>query len=64
MGKVGFGSSGQWVLQRHETRAATIDEHDRRLEVDLPIPISAVLMAFTLITHGIPGENDLMPRRD
>lgn len=55
---------GHWSILRHESQIATIDERNRAIETDEPVPIAAVLLAFTLITHGIPGEADLMPARD
>ncbi len=64
MGTARFRSSGLWALQRYEDQIATIDQRDRVIHADEPIPIAAALMAFTLITHGIPGEGDLMPPRD
>ena len=62
VGKAGWGRPAQWVLQRHETEIATLTQDS--ITTHEPIPVAAVLMAFTLITHGIPGEADLMPRRD
>ncbi|NNC92039.1 MAG: hypothetical protein HKN80_06070 [Acidimicrobiia bacterium] len=64
MGKTGLSGSGQWVLRRHEDQIATVDQGDRTVSAIQPIPLGAVIMAFTLITHGIPGEGDLMPKRD
>lgn len=64
IGKTGFNSSGLWVLQRHEDQIAVIDQSDRTVRAEEPTPLAAVIMAFTLITHGIPGEGDLMPKRD
>jgi hypothetical protein len=64
MGKTGFRSSGRWALRRHEDPIAVIEEKGRAVHADEPIALSAVVMAFTLITHGIPGEGDLMPKRD
>lgn len=64
MGKTGFNSSGQWVLRRHEDEVSILDQTDRSVHANEPIPLAAVIMAFTLITHGIPGEGDLMPKRD
>ncbi|MDH3309053.1 MAG: hypothetical protein OEO77_16250, partial [Acidimicrobiia bacterium] len=64
MGRTGFRSSGEWVLRRHEDPIAVIDDRARTVRADEPVALSAVVMAFTLITHGIPGEGDPMPRRD
>ena len=49
-----------WLLRRHEEEVATIDAA-RVMHTNEPVPIAAVLMAFTLIDHGIPGEAKLMP---
>ena len=62
IGKAGWGRPSQWVLQRHETEIASLTQDS--ITAHEPIPVAAVLMAFTLITHGIPGEADLMPQRD
>jgi len=64
MGKIGFAGPGLWVLRRHAEQIAAINQQQRVIRADEPIPIAAALMAFTLITHGIPGEGDLMPKRD
>lgn len=64
VGKTGFRSPGRWVLRRHEDQIATIDEHRRVIIADESVPVAATVLAFTLITHGIPGEGDLMPGRD
>jgi hypothetical protein len=61
---VGNVGRGIWVLRRHEFEAASIDEHARVLTAAEPIPVGAILMAFTLMSHGIPGEAELMPKRD
>ena len=61
-GKAGWGRPARWVLQRHETEIASLTQNS--MAPHEPIPVAAVLMAFTLITHGIPGEADLMPQRD
>ena len=62
VGRAGWGRPAQWVLQRHETVIASVSRNS--MTAHEPIPVAAALMAFTLITHGIPGEADLMPRRD
>ncbi len=49
-----------WLLRRHEDEIATIDTA-QVMHTNEPIPIAAVLMAFALIDHGIPGEAKLMP---
>lgn len=52
------------MLRRHEEEIAAIDYHERTVHAPEPIDVAAVIMAFTLITHGIPGEADLLPGRD
>lgn len=64
LGRVGLRTPGLWALRQHETEVAAIDYHERRLHTPEPLPLAAVLLAFALITHGIPGEADLMPTRD
>ena len=64
LGKMGLRRPGLWALRRHERQVAAIEDHDRRIHTTEPVPVAAVLLAFTLMTHGIPGEADLMPKRD
>jgi hypothetical protein len=64
LGASGIRRSGQWSLRRHQTQIAVIEDYPRIARTEEPIPIAAVLMAFTLITHGIPGEANLIPQRD
>jgi hypothetical protein len=61
---VGNVRRGIWMLRRHELEAASIDEHARVLTAAEPIPVGPVLMAFTLVSYGIPGEAELMPKPD
>jgi len=63
-GATGIRRPAQWSLRRHETEIAVLEDRDRIIRTVEPIPIEAALMAFTLMTHGIPGEADLMPKRD
>jgi len=64
LGRVGMRIPRHWALRHHDIDAATIDIVTRTVNADEPIPTAAVLMVFALLTHGIPGENDLLPRRD
>lgn len=63
-GRVGLRGPGLWGLRHHEAEIALIDAHRRVIEAAEPIPIAAALMAFTVLTHGTPGDVDLMPSRD
>ena len=49
-----------WLMRRHEDEVAMIDTA-HVMHTNEPVPIAAVLMAFALIDHGIPGEAKLMP---
>ena len=60
LGRVRLLGEVAWLLRRHEEEVATIDTA-RVMHTNEPVPIAAVLMAFTLIDHGIPGEAKLMP---
>jgi len=64
LGHVGLRRPGLWSLRRHEDQIAAVEDHDRTIHAAEPIPIGAALLVFTLITHGIPGEGDLTPKRD
>lgn len=64
VGQAGLRRPRRWWMRRHEIDVASIDSVDRRLDALEPLPASAALMAFTLITHGIPGEADLAPSPD
>jgi hypothetical protein len=64
LAKSGVRRAGLWSLREHETQIAAIEDHDRIIHTTRPIPLAAVLLAFTLMSHGIPGEADLMPPRD
>lgn len=64
LGKIGIRTPGLWVLRRHEEEVAAIDYHERQIHAPGPIAVAAAILAFTLITHGIPGEADLVPGRD
>ena len=48
------------MLQHHENAVGTIENGERVLHAEVPLPLAAVLLAFTLITHGIPGEANLI----
>jgi hypothetical protein len=63
-GRVGSGRAGLWGLRRHEAEVAVIDARRRVMEATEPIPVAAALLAFTVLTHGTPGDVDLMPGRD
>ncbi len=60
----GLRRPGQWALRRHETEVALIHDRSHTVEAVEPVPLAAILMAFTLMTHGIPGEANMTPRRD
>ena len=50
-----------WILREHETELATCDS--RSIEAGHPVPLAAVLLCFTLIKYGVPGEANLwVPR--
>ncbi len=64
LGHLGLRRPGLWALRRHETQVATIEDHDRIIHTAEPIPLAAGLLAFTLMSHGIPGEANLLPKKD
>lgn len=62
LGRIGLRSPGIWTLRHHETDIASVDDRELLIEALQPIPLAAVLLVFTLINHGVPGEADLVPR--
>jgi hypothetical protein len=62
--RIGLRQPRQWALRRHEADIAIVDTVARTVTANEPIPVAAVLLAFTLLTHGVPGEASLMPPRD
>ena len=63
LGRVGFARSWEWGLRRHDVDVAVLDR-DEVLRPIEPVPIAAVLLAFTLAAHGIAGESKVVPERD
>ncbi|MCP3973984.1 MAG: hypothetical protein GY720_05770 [bacterium] len=62
LGRIGLRSPGIWTLRQHETDIASVDDRQMQIEALQPVPTAAVLLVFTLVNHGVPGEADLMPR--
>ena len=62
LGKVGLMTPGLWGIRDRQDEVGRIKQRARRIDVSEPFPVAAALLAFTLVTHGIPGENDLLPR--
>ncbi len=60
----GWRGAGLWALRRHDTDVALIHSHRRLIDTAEPIPTAAALLAFTVLSHGVPGETALMPTRD
>lgn len=62
LGRIGLRSPGIWTLRQHESDIASVDDRQLLIEARRPIPVAAVLLVFTLVNHGVPGEGDLVPR--
>ena len=60
--RIGLRRPRMWVLRHHEIDAAHLDYFEQTVETVEPVPLSAILLAFALITHGIPGEAELTPQ--
>ena len=43
-----------WTLREHDTELATFGS--RSMYADHPVPLAAVLVCFTVIKYGVPGE--------
>lgn len=61
LGRVGLRKPGLWGLLDRERPVGEIHQRRREIIADEPLPIAAVLLAFTLVAHGIPGEAALLP---
>ena len=46
-----------WTLREHETVLATFES--KSMNADHPVPLAAVLVCFTVIKYGVPGEASL-----
>lgn len=51
--------SNRWELRRHDLIVADMSLSPSRVVTAEPVPIAAVLLAFTVMALGIPGEEDL-----
>ncbi len=51
--------SKSWELRRHDLVVADVSLRPSRIVTAEPIPVSVVLLAFTVMELGIPGEEDL-----
>lgn len=60
LGRVGLLTPGLWGVRDRHDEIGRLYQRAKRIEVSQPFPIAAALLAFTLVTHGIPGENDLL----
>jgi hypothetical protein len=63
LGRVGIRRPDAWALQRHEEQVGELSGRRRTFHSSEPVPTAAVLLAFTLLVHGTPGEADLVPSR-
>lgn len=60
LGKVGLMTPGLWGIRDRQDEIGRLFQKPARIEVAQPFPTAAALLAFTLVTHGVPGENDLL----
>jgi len=56
--------SQHWAIRQRDLDVGRIDQATGLLEASSPIHVAAVLLAFTLIEHGILGEAKLRPSGD
>ena len=54
----GFDRS-PWLLTEHDRQLATFSRS--AVHAHHPVPLAAVLLCFTLIKYGVPGEQRLVP---
>lgn len=64
LNRAGLMQSQHWGIRDREVDVGRIDQGTGLLEADQPIHVAAVLLAFTVIEHGIPGEAKLRPIGD
>ncbi len=62
--RAGFAHNQVWGVRKRDLDVAQIDQGQGTMQTTQPIGIAAVLLAFTLIEHGIPGEAKLRPSSD
>jgi hypothetical protein len=62
--RIGLRRPRRWALRRAESEIAIVNAVSHTIEAIEQVPVAAVLMTFTLLKHGIPGEASLMPPRD
>ena len=61
--RAGLRRPNRWSLVRHDREVASLDDRKRTITTVEAVPTAAVLLALTLIRHGIPGEASLVPSR-
>ena len=64
LNRAGLLHSQHWGIRVRNVDVGRIDQGAGIVDSTEPIPIAAVLLAFTLIEHGIPGEARLRPTLD
>lgn len=51
------GGRRTFILRRHEEEIAVVDRYGPKLDASAPVPLGVVLLCFTLVRLGIPGES-------
>ncbi len=62
LGRVGLMTPGLWGIRDRQDEIGRLYQRAKRIDVAQAFPVAAALLVFALVTHGIPGENDLLPR--
>lgn len=54
------GRPRRWELVEHDEPVASVRRNPYRAEISAPVPLTAVLLSFTLAAFGVMGEKDLV----
>lgn len=49
----------RWHLELHDQSIATLTLRPKTVNATQPVPTAVILVAFTLMEHGMPGESEL-----
>lgn len=56
------GRPRRWILTRHDREIGRLRRNPFEADLDEPMPLSIVLLGFTLAAFGVMGEKDLVTK--